>query len=195
MADLEKKLVNFSHMILSEAERKKEKLMSELKEKQDAIVKEKETSFLADAYEDIQKAVARYAKENNERVMKLEMQLKKDVILEREKIIDQVFEDVQKRLIEFTAAPEYLDWLLNTTQKALDEIGDGDIRVTVEDLKYKDAILARFGGCTVSEAEEKDIIGGVIVYKENIFVNYTIKELLSEQHKNFLKTSGLSIKA
>jgi len=195
MADLEKKLVNFSHMILSEAEQKKEQIISDLNKQQEAAVNQKETEILAEAYEDIQKAIARFARENNERVMKFEMTRRKEVILVREKIIEQIFEEVQNRLAEFVSTPEYIDWLLNTTQKAIDEIGCGDIRVTEEDLKYKDAILARFEGCTVSQMDETDSIGGVIVYNNNIFVDYTIREMLAEQHKEFLKTSGLSIKA
>lgn len=194
MADLEKKLAIFSNIILNEAEEKKEKIISEIEEKKNSAVHEQEMEILTDAYEDIQKAVTKYSKENNERVLKVEMSLKREIIKKRESIIEQIFKEVQLRIGEFINSEEYKDWLINNAKKAVREVGAGEIRINSQDMKYKDDILKELPGCTVVQSAD-DIIGGVIVCSRNVSADYSFKEMLSEQHQNFLKTSGLSIKA
>lgn len=195
MADLEKKLADFSNVILNEAQAQKNALSSELEQKKNKAVSEKETELLQDAYENIQRAIGKYSKEQNERILKHEMNTKKLVIKKREKIIDDIFSEVQKRLSEFVLSSEYKDWLISAAKKTFDEIGTGSLQICERDLKYKDDLQAALPGCSVTSCGNDDIIGGFTAGCGNLSVDYTIKELLSEKRADFLKTSGLSIKA
>ncbi len=195
MADLEKKLAIFSKTILNEAEAKKEQIVAEIDKKKNSAIEKKEIELLGDAYEDIQKAVAKYSKESNERVLKIEMELKKEVIKKREEIIADVFEKAKARLEEFIESEAYEGWLAEKAKKAADEAGGGDIYVMPRDMKFKEAIEKEIPGSRVFEITNDNIIGGAIVRNAHISVDYSIKEMLENEHHNFLKTSGLSIKA
>lgn len=195
MADLEKKITLFSKQILNEAENQKNKTAAKINEKKNSAIEKKEIELLSDAYEDIQKAVAKYSKENNERILKVEMELKKDIIKKREEIIAEIFNKAKTRLEEFTSSAGYKDWLIEQAKKAFAETDGGEIRIMPRDMKFKEDIEKEIPGCTVAETENNDIIGGVIVSNGHISVNCSIKEILENEHHNFLKTSGLSIKA
>ena len=194
MADIEKKLADFSNIILSEAQQQKEQIVSELEKSKKLAVQEKEIELLKDAYEKIQKAVSKYSKEQNEHILKQEMDAKKHVLKKREEIIDEVFSEIENRLKAFTLSPEYKDWLISLAKKACGEVGLGKITICERDLNYKDDITAALPGVEITACKD-DIIGGLTARYKNLSVNYTIKEMLSDKRSEFLKTSGLSIKA
>ena len=194
MADIEKKLADFSKIILSEAQQQKEQIVSELEKSKRLAVQEKEIELLKDAYEKIQKAVSKYSKEQNERILKQEMDAKKHVLKKREEIIDEVFSEIENRLKAFTLSPEYKDWLISLAKKACGKVGLGKITICERDLKYKDDLTAALPGVEITACKD-DIIGGLAACCKNLSVDYTIKEMLSDKRSEFLKTSGLSIKA
>lgn len=194
MADIEKKLADFSNIILSEAQQQKEQIVSELEKSKKLAVQEKEIELLKDAYEKIQKAVSKYSKEQNEHILKQEMDAKKHVLKKREEIIDEVFSEIENRLKAFTLSPEYKDWLISLAKKACGEVGLGKITICERDLTFKDDITAALPGVEITACKD-DIIGGLAARYKNLSVNYTIKEMLSDKRSEFLKTSGLSIKA
>lgn len=194
MPDLEKKIGIFSNIILNEAEQKKNKIAEEIKKRRDSAVKERETEFLSDAYEDIQKAVSKYSKENNERILKVEMDLKKELIKKRERIIEDIFQKVGTMLENFCLSPEYKDWLSENVKYAVSQAGEGKIKISKRDSRYKDDIISAAPGCIVETDEDDSLIGGVTVVSNNISADCTIKEKLNEQRRGFLKTSGLSIR-
>lgn len=194
MADIEKKLADFSNIILSEAEAQKEKAVKELEDKKKQAVGEKETELLKDAYEDIQRAVSKYSKEENERILKNEMTAKKQVLKRREDIINEVFDNVGKRLEAFVTTEEYKKWLIALARKACGEVGIGEIKISERDSIYKSDLENAVPGCVVTSCGN-DIIGGLRVISKNLSVDYTIKEMLAEKRGSFLKTSGLNIKA
>lgn len=195
MPDLEKKLELFSRTILNEAEAQKEKSIQELERKKISIIKEKELEFLNSAYEDIQSTISKISKENNEYVLKVEMELKKDIIKKREDIIENIFKDVMTKLESFIASPDYLNWLIAEAKKAVAEIGNGTLNITLQDKKYIDILKSEFPDCKINVYPDNEIIGGVIAEVGNLLSNHSIKESFETQRQNFLRTSGLSIKA
>jgi vacuolar-type H+-ATPase subunit E/Vma4 len=198
MPSLEEKLQSFSAIVLEEANRQKQQKLSELEEEKNRLIDEKETELLSDAYEDIQKSVIKSRRENSERVLKVETEMKKELIMQREKIIDRVFDDVKKKLIEFTQSNEYEKWLIKRTAAAADEVGEGakEVTVTAKDIRFKDTLEKSIKDITVvSDNGENDFIGGVTIINKdkNICVNYSISDMLAEKRISFLQESGLSI--
>ena len=140
MSDLEKKIMVFSKQILNEAESRKNKTAEKINAKKASAIEKKEIELLSDAYEDIQKAVAKYSKQSNEHILKIELELKKEVIKKREDIINEVFNKAKTRLEEFTVSADYKEWLINKAKEAASEIGSGEIRIMPRDMKFKDDI-------------------------------------------------------
>lgn len=194
MADIEKKLADFSNVILSEAQDKKEEKISQLEKIKSKAVHESENEILEDAYEKIQKAVIKHSKEQNERILKHDMAAKKQVIKKREDIITSVFAEVETRLAEFVNSSEYEPWLIALAKKACDEVGTDEIQICERDLKYKAALENALPDVKITACTD-DIIGGLSATCRNLSVNYIIKDMLAEKRSEFLKTSGLNIRA
>lgn len=197
MAGIEDKLAVFSNVVLAEAEKQKEKLVKESEMKKKKAIENKENEYLEDAYAEIQRAVSKYSKENNERVLKFEMGLKKNLLLRREEIIDEVFKAVEDKLSAFIQTDEYKIWLEKKIEKACKEVGKGkkNVFVSEKDLKYKADLESKIDMIDVAKCDDEDIIGGATVYNvdRKVFADYTLKQLLDEQRHLFLQTSGLTI--
>ena len=197
MAGIEDKLAVFSNVVLAEAEKQKEKLVKESEMKKKKAIENKENEYLEDAYAEIQRAVSKYSKESNERVLKFEMGLKKNLLLRREEIIDEVFKAVEDKLSAFTQTDEYKIWLEKKIEKACREVGRGkkNVFVSEKDLKYKADLESKIDMIDVAKCDDEDIIGGATVYNvdRKVFADYTLKQLLDEQRHLFLQTSGLTI--
>lgn len=197
MADIEDKLAGFTSMVLAEVEKKKAELVKETEKRKKKETDIKENEFLEDAYDEIQRAVAKYSKENNERVLKVEMSLKKNILLRREEIIDEVFQTVEDKVKEYVKTEEYGKWLENKISCACREVGKGkkNVFVSEADMKYKSELEDDIKDITVMQAETDDFLGGATIYNidRRVFADYTIKRLLDDERHQFLQSSGLTI--
>ncbi len=199
MENLTEKLNNFTSLVLDEASKKRDKLLQSVENAQKERLAEKEDEFLNNAYKEIQKAVSDAKKKSNERVLHEELDAKKQILLTREKIIDEIMADAREELLKFSKSDEYEAWLIGKIEKALFEVGKGSKTVYIhsEDLKYKDKIegIDDDGKITVEASDERDFLGGVKIFNTDrkVAVDYSFKELLSEQKEVFLQGSGLTL--
>ena len=198
MAGIEKKMADFSNLILNEAKEQRGQILSEVEAEKNKVIQDKELEFLGEAYEDIQKAVARCEKAGNERVLRVEMDLKKGLIHKREAIIEEVFRGVREKIDAFKKTPAYADWLVKLAQKAAEEVGrDGlELYLAAEDMALAPVLEAQFVGAAVLQEEGDSQIGGVMAKNtaRNVFCDYSIAAMLEQQKQDFLKISGLSIR-
>lgn len=198
MAGIEKKLAEFSNLILNEAKEQQGRILNEVETEKQKIMQDKELEFLGEAYEDIQKAVARNEKSGNERIQRVEMELKKELIHKRERIIDEVFQSVREKLDAFKKTPAYGEWMVKLARKALAEAGAGaaELYLAAEDIALQPMLKEAFPQVTVLREAGNTQIGGVTVQNKdrNVFCDYSIAALLEQQKQAFLKISGLSIR-
>ena len=101
--------------------------------------------------------------------------------------------------MEFAECDKYEAWLLDKIEKALFEVGKGakTIYISSDDLKLKEKIeqIPDMARLTVEASPERDFIGGAKVFNTDrkVAVDYSFKEMLSEQKQAFLQSSGLTI--
>ena len=200
MAGIEKKLASFSNLILSEAKEQQAKIMEEVNRQKSKIMQDKEMEFLTEAYEDIQKIVAKCEKNGNEQVLKIETELKKNLIKKREHwpLVDKVFERVLDQINEFQNTPAYQAWLVALSKKAIAEIGGENCQVHLskKDAAYQAALEQEIPGIQVIIENSDALLGGVTVenVEKHIFDDFSIASMLEHQRQEFLKISGLSIR-
>ena len=200
MDNIDEKLNTFSTFVMRNANEERERLMEETENKYKSLIAEKENEYLEEAYETIQKSKSECARISGEELLHAEMDSKKQVLLKREEIINSVMDAVRKRLIDFTHSDGYESWLVKKAATAAKEAGEGGkvIYVAEEDMRCADKLKAIGGGSeiTVESAPEHDFFGGVRVYNadRHISVDYSFKELLSDEKQSFLKNSGLVIR-
>ena len=199
MDNLTEKLNTFTSLVLKDAEQKRDKLLENVQKEYYERLDAKENELLQGAYENIQQNIQSARKGANERVLHAELDSKKRVILRREEIIDEVMKDARKSLVEFAESDKYEAWLLDKIEKALFEVGKGakTIYISSDDLKLKEKIeqIPDMARLTVEASPERDFIGGAKIFNTDrkVAVDYSFKEMLSEQKQAFLQSSGLAI--
>ena len=196
MEGLTKKLNIFSELVLKDATQQRDELIKAVEAERNERLTQKENEFLQRAYEEIQATVADVKKSSNSKLLQAELDSKKQLLIKREQIINDVMDEAEKRLREFKNSADYKKWLLDTVSQAFSEVGNGSktVYIAAEDLQYKSE-MENNDEITVEAAQEHDFLGGVKVYNSDrrIAVDYSFKEMLSEQKSEFLQKSGLTL--
>ena len=164
--NLTEKLNTFTSLVLKDAEQKREKLLENVQKEYSERIDAKENELLQGAYENIQQNIQSAQKSANERVLHAELDSKKKLIMRREEIIDDVMKLSRAKIVEFIESDKYEEWLLSKIEKALFEASG-----------------------------EKDFLGGAKVLNTDrkVAVDYSFKEMLSEEKQKFLQSSGLAL--
>ena len=132
-------------------------------------------------------------------MLQAELDAKKQLLIKREQIINDVMDAAEKKLREFQSSADYEKWLMDLVNKSFFEVGKGakTVYIASEDLKYKPQIesIIDTAKITVEPAEEHDFLGGVKVYNSDrrVAVDYSFREMLAEQKRDFLQKSGLTL--
>lgn len=197
--NLTEKLNTFTSLVLKDAEQKREKLLENVQKEYSERIDAKENELLQGAYENIQQNIQSAQKCANERVLHAELDSKKKLIMRREEIIDDVMKLSRAKIVEFIESDKYEEWLLSKIEKALFEVGKGSktIYISSDDIKLKEKIeqIPDTSRITVEASGEKDFLGGAKVLNTDrkVAVDYSFKEMLSEEKQKFLQSSGLSL--
>lgn len=195
--NLDDKLAAFSAIVINDAREKREQLLEETEREYNERIDKKEAELLESADNKIESDMKNAGKTANERILRAEIDAKKRLILKREEIIESVMGDAAQRLESFANGAEYKDWLIQKTQKAVSETGEGKktVYLAPRDMKFKAEIEKLGEDIAVKEAETAAPEGGVRVvnHEKRIAADYTLAVLLSEQRQTFLRESGLSI--
>lgn len=124
---------------------------------------------------------------------------RKKLIMRREEIIDDVMKLSRAKIVEFIESDKYEEWLLSKIEKALFEVGKGSktIYISSDDIKLKEKIeqIPDTSRITVEASGEKDFLGGAKILNTDrkVAVDYSFKEMLSEEKQKFLQSSGLAL--
>lgn len=193
------KFNNFSSLVLQDAGEKKEKQMAQLHKKYKFLMESKENEYLQEAYEQIQKCVNDSRKEASERLLHIEMDSRKKLLLKREAIIEEVTAAVIDKLREFKKTPEYVEWLKSKLKIAFFELGKGAkiVYIAGDDMDYRGELekVQDTSRVTIEGSLERDFLGGIKVLNTDrkVSVDYSFKDMISEEKKLFLQKSGLAI--
>lgn len=197
--NLTEKLNTFTSLVLKDAEQKREKLLENVQKEYSERIDAKENELLQGAYANIQQNIQSAQKSANERVLHAELDSKKKLIMRREEIIDDVMKLSRAKIVEFIESDKYEEWLLSKIEKALFEVGKGSktIYISSDDIKLKEKIeqIPDTSRITVEASGEKDFLGGAKILNTDrkVAVDYSFKEMLSEEKQKFLQSSGLAL--
>ena len=197
--NLTEKLNTFTSLVLKDAEQKREKLLENVQKEYSERIDAKENELLQGAYENIQQNIQSAQISANERVLHAELDSKKKLIMRREEIIDDVMKLSRAKIVEFIESDKYEEWLLSKIEKALFEVGKGSksIYISSDDIKLKEKIeqIPDTSRITVEASGEKDFLGGAKILNTDrkVAVDYSFKEMLSEEKQKFLQSSGLAL--
>ncbi len=193
MATDEEKLAGFSAMVLEIANRQRDDMTETLREEINLSIEKIERDFTRNANENMKKEIQRKSRENGEKLLKLETELKRKLILRREEIIKEIFDDVAERVNAFTQKEEYGAWLRKKAEQGVQELGGKNcvLHIMKKDAQYKDELESLTG--SRAEISDDNFVGGVIVYSQNRCVDYSLKSIIEREQEIFLTNTDLSV--
>ena len=118
MATIEERFEMIQRSVLDQAEAEAKKLRDEAAAYKEAAMKKAETEVLQELYSRIQDEISEIHTSATRSVSQKESKERQELLLRREEITRAVFEQVKKRLLDFTKTPAYID-LMNEIAKEL----------------------------------------------------------------------------
>ncbi len=184
-------LARFTTAILNAAHKKADAMEQQIISMREKTLSKTHDEAAKDAEQTIRKTRLSVKKSENKRLSAFEMAIKKDIINERNAIIDEVFAEVICRLKAFCQSDAYAAYLSRRCTEALAKCGPGKNSIVVK--RGDKVYLAGFAD--VTETDDPAFLGGVLVENldRGIVINNSFGELLKEKRATFLFESGLSI--
>jgi len=197
MEKINEKLNRFTEIVLQEASRKAGTILEEARREKKEKLEEMEITFLKGAYQKIHEALAEIEKESNSTYSCKLLEAKRILYNKRNEIMDKVFDSVLKKLREYRKTDEYAESFRLLVEKGLTEVGDGKIRIIVdeEDLPKAEVIMNNAGKEAEVAKGERELLGGCIIINETcgLLIDYSYITRLEAQKKDFLEFSGLNV--
>lgn len=198
---LEEKLAEFSAAVLAEAQKKRAEIETENEKIKSRKIDSVQDEYLNKAYTIIQNSIAQIKKADNEKVLNAQNNSRRELLLKRESIIDDVFEKADKKLMDFRETEAYAVWLERKLTEAVGLAGEGEkiVYARQEDTalvtKAISSISSENGSITLDKEEKSDFSGGIKLKNtlSNILIDCTFEELLESARADFLQKSGLRI--
>ncbi|OQB13890.1 MAG: V-type ATP synthase subunit E [Firmicutes bacterium ADurb.Bin193] len=187
------KLLNFENMVIKDAREKRDAVLKEIAQTKSEMLARIKDEIDKSAQARLRRATAKIVKEKNERIIQKQLSCKQEILNERQRLIDALFDNVKKRLSDFTASDSYGDYLIKTVSASKKKLeGAGAVVILKRDEKH--AALFTSLGFEVSYTDD-DIIGGcLLVDKVNgMRVDETFATKLEAAKDRFLETYNIKI--
>ncbi|WP_040197988.1 V-type ATP synthase subunit E [Candidatus Soleaferrea massiliensis] len=193
----QEKLQHFEAAMFSTATRERDNILKETEEFKKQELKQAEDDVLNRAYRLIQKNISDISTSNTMMIAHKELEYKQALLKKRQEIFDAVFDNVKKRLEEYTKTPEYETLL---TKIVADFAKDYPYENSViclreQDMAHAGAVKKAYGLSCEVRADKGMALGGVkIENKEHGIIDDESFEMrLRDQHQWFYTNSHLAI--
>jgi vacuolar-type H+-ATPase subunit E/Vma4 len=163
-------------VIMKNAEDEREKIISEAEEEaENAATKLYDTS--------LKRIQNKFTRETSQS----EFAGKREILIHREKLTEQLFDEVGKRLQTVRNSPEYIDILLKKLLVTTTENG-AEILLAPDDMKYVDTLKKAIKKEVTFKAEETIEKGGFSVFNKSAgtIIDKTFDSALEEQKQMFI---------
>ena len=197
MAGRDDLIQGFSRLVMQEASSKRQSILEDIRKSESELLEEKERLFLEQAYLKVQDAVKETKKIRNEDYSKAVLESKKNLLIQRANIMNEVFNNVEKRFLEFRNSKKYIEWIEKLIIEGTNKINANDyiVRCEVQDKKIIKMVLDKLNikAQIIDNLEETQ--GGIIIEskEKSLLINLTIKEMLKEARTDFLSYSKLCV--
>lgn len=191
------KLSAFSSAVKRETDSKIEQLKREVEEYEKAELEKVREDQYNRMFTYMQDQVQIIKSKYRQSITKFELESKRNLFVYRNQLTEQVFEQVQKRLLDFTKTADYQDFLLKQIQAAMKEFPcqTGVILLAKEDMSLANQIKTAISNVTTVEADSKNHLGGftIVNREQGLVADKTFQTALEEEKQQFYRTCGLRI--
>lgn len=196
MSTQDEKLNKFRQAVFAEADKQAAEILSDIdKHRQEELEKAKNDA-LELHFHSMQAQLGQIKQDCKRDVSKADLQAKRELLMRREQLSDQVFDAVRERLRAFTATGEYREYLLRKIGTALASCPTegSQLYLTAADMALAPDIQRQYAGLSLQQLDGGEI-GGFLLKNEalGIAVDETLDSLLEGQREYFNNISGLRI--
>lgn len=193
----EKKLISFKETIFRDIEEKAKILVEEALKNKEEYLKRFEEKILVNEQKKLEEKIIELESKYKHELTRKEFESKREVLAYRNKLIEDIIENCEKNLTNFSKTLEYETYLLEKVKKTINEEKREKIIIKIreQDLKFETQIKALDERIEI-EVDKKNILGGfkLIDIKNSVEVDETFKTALNMVMQDFYKTSKLNLK-
>lgn len=192
------KLERFEKAVDDDVDKQIQEILQQAESSRNEILKKANDVSLSEANDKLNEEMKNITGKYIKLVSKAELDCKREVLVHREKIANQVIENVRKSLISFVQTEEYKTYLIKLIK---DEIESSDnasqmiFYLSKNDMKLSDEIKKAIGKEICLQDRESIKIGGVCIgfKNNNVMMEKTLDSELAEQTKEFNNSSCLRL--
>ena len=186
------KLQRFIEAVNDETERKVREMLEKAEEEKAAIISEAELESEEFAGRHLSSGDKKNGNSYTRDISRAELEMKKEILLRREALTDEMFAAVKERLISYRDDPAYVDMLI----KDLADISDGaEVFLAPEDMKYADTLRKAVTAKDVVFSPDVNIkLGGMSIYNKGsgTISDKTFDLAVEEQRKLFANSTSFA---
>lgn len=197
MSKVDEKLEHFANDIMADIGEERRNIIGEVTKELKEVYDVKESEFLGNAYELIQKALIKIDFEKNEQMSKTIMDNRIKLLQKRNELTVGLLDKVIEALKDFAKTEAYLPYIMGLINEAKEQLGDGDIVISLNasDKALASEIEKETKLKVILESKKVDLIGGCKVFNKssNTVIDYSFKRELDDQKEEFIHNCKLDI--
>lgn len=182
----------FRQAINTQADAEAAEIARQAKEKFASLSKEKSERSTNEALAEIKTERSRIASYYKKELSCCDFEMKKAVLAHRNRLIEQLFDEMRQQLADFVKSSAYADYLSKAVEKAVSEVGSSGAVIYA-----RAADIAAVKQLTPLAVEEDNsiVLGGISAGNPSagLFSDYTIDSRLAQQQEQFSCHSELRL--
>jgi V/A-type H+-transporting ATPase subunit E len=197
MANSEEKVSKFVQAITAYAEEQRDKILREAEAFKIERLQKAEQDVLVDAYKLIQQETSEIRNESVREMSRRDLAARKEVLGRRRHIMDEVFAKAEKKLVEYTATPDYLAFMKDNLKQMAEALpAEGTVySIAGRDEPLIGELSSLCPAGSRVEVSDDVKIGGIRAANaaNGQIIDNTLDSRLQSQHEWFTITSGLTV--
>ena len=191
---IDEKLQHFYEVSLDEAREDAARAIQDHKDYLQKVLEEHKQSRIQTAEAEVKAETEHVRREVNKALSSEQITLKRNWSLKQNELKETLFAEVKNRVQQFTATPEYQDYLCRRIREAKDFAEDDEILIFLSsnDKELLDSLTARTG-CPLQVSSE-NFLGGIRaeIPAKNILIDNSFAANLAAMQKEFKFDGGLN---
>lgn len=198
MQDIESKIKRMSDSVINSVNAEKRRILAEAQAKSENELNSLASRLDGETKEQIEKYRKEISFEHRKAISKVKLDSKHTLVSERNKLTEEIFNSVRKRLVEFCGnKEEYGDYLISRIAQCAEQMGCEKISIFLgeKDAGFSDIVKEKCSMVSDVILDKKINVGGfkAVSQSGNISVDMTFESRLEGERENFAQYCNIEI--
>lgn len=180
----QEKLDRFNTAVNKRVDIQIDEIMKSAEKEKKAVLEEAENKALTDSENLIQTEIKKIESKYKSKYAQVEQDNKRNVLIHRNELVEKIFSNVEKKILDFKNSDKYEQYLVNCIKNA--DIDDTtEILINNNDMKYKDVLIKTLGRHCSFKEDNSIEMGGMLIVNGSDLTDKTLDTTLLEERKKF----------